>query len=586
MEILVSFYPILYFYIATHAALVVVTRYLNRQIKKYQYIKYLSHYFLWCIGYGIGYLFFFAENRHLVSFSYLIFFISFIATTSSLISIAYSVSGREETWKEKILFSTGIAVSFPIFVALQLPYLLNFIALIIGVVPTIKLRKRPGVYKLVGPMIFTIILTSMIYAAFKTPQALQIQYLLTILFRLTLCIVLVTIAQRESEQDRKQLEAQLHHSEKMEALGQLAGGVAHDFNNMLAGITGAAELLKESDLTEDDQEFLDIIISASGRAANLTHKLLSFSRKEEKFSSDIDVNAITHDVKAILERTIDKSIDITIEMGTERATIVGDDTMVQNALLNMGINASHAMPNGGTLTYTLIVESLSPEYCKASPFELKPGEYLEVAIKDTGTGMSQEIQSKIFDPFFTTKEKGKGTGLGLSSVYGMIQDHHGAITVYSEEGAGTEFHLYFPLAGTTNAQALKKNQESISGEGTILLVEDEEFLRKTAKVQLEKLGYTVLTANDGREGVETFSEHRNEIECIILDMIMPRLNGREALKEIRSIDSEIPVLISSGFSKEKHLVELEELGISGFLHKPFRSWELSRTVAQVLAAQK
>jgi PAS domain S-box-containing protein len=383
-----------------------------------------------------------------------------------------------------------------------------------------------------------------------------------------------------AKQDK--LTEQLHQSQKMDAIGQLAGGIAHDFNNALGGIIGAADLLLCGDLDKAQQkEFIDMILLAADRAGDLTKKLLLFSRNEKKETSTIDMTKIVTDTVDLLAHVIDKNISISIENSAINTTISGDDSQLQNAIMNTAINASHAMPKGGTLTFTLENLTLDAEYCAVSPFDVKPGDYVSISVRDSGCGMSPETQSHIFEPFYTTKEQGKGTGLGLATAYGTIQDHFGAITVYSELGSGTVFHLYFPV--TEAVSDTIKEEKVVSGTGTILVIDDEEMIRITASAQLTSLGYKVFCAENGKIGVNTFKENRGEIDLVILDMIMPVMGGREAFGKLREIDPNIPVIISSGFSKEDDILAMKTGGVSGFLNKPFRRVELANMVRSAMS---
>ncbi len=381
-----------------------------------------------------------------------------------------------------------------------------------------------------------------------------------------------------------QLREQLHQSQKMDAIGQLAGGVAHDFNNMLAGIIGAAEILKTSQGSDDITETIDIILNAADRAKYLTRQLLTFSRKGAKASSSINIDEVIQETIALLERTIDKSIELSFNSYAKKNFLIGDSTLLQNAFVNMGINSSHSMPSGGKLIYSTKNVELDRDYCNTSTFDLVPGEYIEVSIEDTGCGIHPDIQDRIFEPFFTTKQQGEGTGLGLAAVYGMVQEHGGAITVYSEFGKGTVFHIYLPVSSeevyydATNYEDIKK------GSGTILVIDDEEIIRITAQLILTSLGYEVILAENGLEGLNIYKEKQNDIDMIILDMIMPVMGGREALAKIRELNDSIPILISSGFAKEEDLEDISNLGIAGFLNKPFRKLQLAEKISEILHA--
>jgi signal transduction histidine kinase/CheY-like chemotaxis protein len=392
--------------------------------------------------------------------------------------------------------------------------------------------------------------------------------------------------QKQGIAERERLQEQLHHSQKMDTIGKLAGGVAHDFNNMLSGIVGATELLQlGGNSNEEIATYLDLIMTACGKASDLTSKLLTFARKARITFAPINLEHLLKDTIALLTRTIDKRIAISFENFAALTTAIGDATMLENLLLNMGVNASHAMPNGGTLKFTLRARELEEEYCAVCPFDITPGTFLEIEVRDSGCGMSVEVQKRIFEPFFTTKEQGKGTGLGLAAAYGTIQDHHGAINVYSEVNVGTVFHVYLPLSKGV-AVPLKKKTDAIRGTGVILLVDDEDVVRLTAKRILESLGYEVRTASDGVEAVQLYEKSHNEIDLVILDMIMPRMNGTETFHRMRGIDSGAQIVISSGFSKENDLDVLRECGLAGYIWKPFSRAELSQTVADVLRTRR
>lgn len=390
------------------------------------------------------------------------------------------------------------------------------------------------------------------------------------------------IERKKMEEEQKALAEQLHHSQKMEAIGQLAGGIAHDFNNALASILGSADIIKlRQDLPNDIKKFASIIFSASKRAGDLTKQLLTFSRKGRKASSTIDILEIMEDTISLLKHTINKNINIQFENNAKLTTVIGDNSLLQSTLMNLGINASQAMPHGGDLQFILDNTYLDKAYCQLSPFDIKPGEYVTINIQDSGCGIPSNLINRIFEPFFTTKEKGTGTGLGLAVVYGTIQNHNGAITVYSEIDKGTVFNIYLPLS-RDHKFIDDPEPEIITGSGTILIIDDEELIRITARHQLQEIGYTVLCADNGQTGLQTFQENKGSIDLIILDMIMPVLDGRLTLSKIRDIDPDIPVIISSGFTCEGDLENIKDKKISGFLHKPFRLAKLAETIHNAL----
>ena len=376
------------------------------------------------------------------------------------------------------------------------------------------------------------------------------------------------------------LQQRLYHSQKMDAIGQLAGGIAHDINNVLSCILGAAELLQLLESTNTEQRnYVEIILSSAERTAHLVRNLLTFSRKGPRARSPVRLEKVLEETVGLLVHTIDKRIHIQWNNKAGDLVVDGDAALLQSALMNMGINAGHAMQSGGTLTYSLERIVLDAPYCAASPFAIEPGEYAEISVRDTGCGIDAAVLRHIFEPFFTTKEQGKGTGLGLAAVYGTVLDHGGAVTVYSERNRGTVFHIYLPLTDQS-AVYLQQEQEVVRGEGTILLVDDEEPIRITASAILSDLGYNVLCAADGKQGLQMFSEQRGQIDLVILDMIMPVCDGREVLNSLQEMGADVPVIIASGFDREDNNPVLQQPGVTGFLRKPFRRTQLAALVAQ------
>ncbi len=379
-----------------------------------------------------------------------------------------------------------------------------------------------------------------------------------------------------------ELNEQLSHSRKMDAIGQLAGGVAHDFNNILAGILGCSNLLrKRFDKSEKESKYLDMMERSVMRAADLTSKLLAFGRRGKIHSTAIDMNKVVDDTILILERTIDKRIKLTVNKNAKNSFITGDGSEIQNAFMNIGINASHAMPDGGVFEIETENIELNQAYCDASTFELFPGEYIKITLRDTGCGIPFENQKKIFEPFFTTKESGKGTGLGLAAVYGTVQDHHGAITVYSEPDVGTIFHIILPCSESKIEEETPRKLESAAC-GTILLVDDEELIRITGQLFLDEMGYDVLMASNGREALKIFQEKHDIIDLTIMDMIMPEMNGREAFLKMKEIDKDCKVILSSGFTKNEKISSLINDGLAGFINKPYKDYELSQLISKIL----
>jgi PAS domain S-box-containing protein len=385
--------------------------------------------------------------------------------------------------------------------------------------------------------------------------------------------------------EQKKNEELLIQSRKMDAIGQLAAGVAHDFNNILASILGVAELLKDhSQMDEEYQDYIDIIIQDSKRGADLTSKLLTFSQKRKEKYTPINLHDLIHDTIAILKRVLDKRITIKQNLVAEHYIASGSSSLVQNALLNLGINAGQAMKNGGELSFNTSNISFSQGTCPNTGLKLSPGTYIRINVKDTGTGIEKQHLAKIFEPFFTTKKHGQGTGLGLSVVYGTIQDMKGTIKANSEVGKGTTFSLYIPI---TENQIIETRDplEIIRGTGTILLVDDEANIRLSAAKFLTSIGYTILEASNGQDAIEILKSKSNEIDLIVLDMIMPVLNGIETYEQIKVMNIECPVIISTGYIKEMELDKIMKDGIAGMIRKPFQMRELSRIVAQSIRNQ-
>lgn len=387
--------------------------------------------------------------------------------------------------------------------------------------------------------------------------------------------------------ERKKALEELNHIRKMDAIGQLAGGVAHDFNNMLSAIISSAELLKKPvrGLDEKGLKYTDLIIRASSQAAELTAKLLAFGRKGMVASGTVDVIEIIRDSVTILTKTSNKKVTITTAFEIDQAMVEGDSSGLQNAFINLGINASHAMPDGGELHFGVRLVDLGAVYCEASPFQLVPGGYVEIEVRDTGCGISEKDLPFIFEPFFTTRKRGQGSGLGLAAVYGTVQDHHGAIQVYSEVDRGTVFTLYLPLSQKTGREVvvkLKETQERLRGSGRILLIDDEDIIRISSASMLEELGYEVITANDGEDGVDIYRSRGAEIDLVITDMLMPKMNGREVFYQLKKINPDCRVVLASGFTDDQNVETLNRDGLQGFLKKPYRLESMGNLLHEIL----
>ena len=385
---------------------------------------------------------------------------------------------------------------------------------------------------------------------------------------------------------RKKIEEQLRHGEKMSAIGQLAGGIAHDFNNQLAGVLGYAQMLV---MDLEDPELRDYAIGierAAKRSADLTTQLLAFSRRGKYLAVDLEIHEVVADVISILEHSIDKRIKIDRHFHTESIVTQGDPTQLQNAILNICLNARDAMLDGGVLTLKTKIANFERPFVTRQHETITPGNYAVISITDTGCGMNQEVLSHIFEPFYTTKDVGKGTGMGLASAYGTVNNHKGVITVFSEEKKGTVVKVYLPLIlSSTETPSLPQDEEPVKGHAHVLVVDDESTVRNMACKMLTTLGYTVLTAQDGHEAIRIYQEQFAEIDLVVLDMIMPEMGGRETYSAMCNINPDVRVILSSGYSVNGEAQEILNLGVKAFLGKPFDFTELAATVASVLGNQ-
>ncbi|MBP1627072.1 MAG: multi-sensor hybrid histidine kinase [Holophagaceae bacterium] len=352
--------------------------------------------------------------------------------------------------------------------------------------------------------------------------------------------------------DRHRLENQLRHSQKMESLGMLAGGIAHDFNNILQVITSFGSLMREG-LGKDDpnREKLGHILAAAEKASKLTRSLLTFGRKDSIEPKPSELNELVRRVNAFLKRLIGEDINLVTHPCAGPLDVFIDEGQIEQVLVNLVANARDAMPKGGTLTIQTDAVAMDEDFIRFHGFGAV-GSWAQISVSDTGAGMDEATRLKIFDPFFTTKPAGKGTGLGLAIVYGIIQQHRGQINVYSEPGRGTTFRVYLPLHAQASIQAPDLNPEnrSLKGTETILVAEDETVVREVIAHMLEEKGYTVIQASDGQEALERYAEHGDKIDLLLMDLIMPRLSGKDAYDRIRSKWPAARVIFSSGYTAD------------------------------------
>jgi PAS domain S-box-containing protein len=393
------------------------------------------------------------------------------------------------------------------------------------------------------------------------------------------------VMERKQSQDQlKQRDEQLRQAQKMEAIGRLAGGVAHDFNNLLMAIRGYAEMIAQH-LPEGDErrEDAEEILKASDRAAGLTRQLLAFSRREVITQQAVALDHLVHTMQAMLQRLIGPEIQIVTEIWPDLTPVLADSTQLEQILVNLIINARDAMPKGGKITIELRNVELDKIGVAAHP-GLQPGDYVEMSVSDTGTGMDSETMSRIFEPFFTTKDSGKGTGLGLATVYGIVQQNNGAIEVQSRVGHGTTFYIYLPRATDLGKTAPIKPVSSELGHETILLVEDDDRVRALVSNMLRKNGYTVLLASAGDQALEIAARHRGRIHLLLTDVVMPGLNGRILSERLTSARPDTRVLYMSGYSDDAILRHGVRKAAAHFIQKPFSIDALAHKIRETLNA--
>jgi PAS domain S-box-containing protein len=383
--------------------------------------------------------------------------------------------------------------------------------------------------------------------------------------------------------DKKRLEDQLRHSQKMEAVGLLAGGISHDFNNILTAIIGYGNLLQMKTPAEDPlRPYIEQILASSARAANLTQGLLAFSRKQVINPLPMNINNAARRFEKLLQRLIGEDIELRADLAPAELTILADSSQMEQVLMNLATNARDAMPRGGTLTVRTEIAVIEDAFRKEHGFG-EPGTYACISICDTGTGMDQKTRDHIFEPFFTTKEPGRGTGLGLAIVYGIMKQNSGYVLVDSEPGKGSCFRLYFPIIAAA-AETAKTDEQLPPEEGheTILIAEDDDTIRQLTRTMLGEFGYTVIEASDGEEAVARFREHRDAIKLVILDVVMPKMNGKEVQDAIVAIKPDVKTLFISGYSADVIRAKGVTEESQNIILKPVSPMDLLRTVRRIL----
>ncbi|MCS6806583.1 MAG: PAS domain S-box protein [Acidobacteriota bacterium] len=386
--------------------------------------------------------------------------------------------------------------------------------------------------------------------------------------------------QKQAEEENRRLQQQLLHAQKMESIGTLAGGIAHDFNNLLQGILGYTSLvLQQVEPGSESHRYLRTILDSAERAANLTRQMLTFSRRREPKIEPIAINRLVEESIWMLRHMIPTTIDIQTRLAPDLWTVEADATQIQQVLMNLCVNARDAMPGGGILrleTANHVISQPQSQYQGS----ITPGRYVLITVSDTGIGMTPEVRERIFEPFFTTKGVGEGTGLGLAVVYGIVCSHNGWINVQSQPGHGAVFQIYLPASEKEVVSQQSVTESITTGQGTILVVDDEPVVLKLACDILTHYGYNTLTANDGEEAIRVFEERMAEIDLVLVDLTMPKLNGLECARRLRALNPTIPVIASSGYSA--HTAAKLNGEVNAFVPKPYYPKDLAATVSAIL----
>ncbi|RUR72328.1 hypothetical protein PCC6912_63680 [Chlorogloeopsis fritschii PCC 6912] len=383
--------------------------------------------------------------------------------------------------------------------------------------------------------------------------------------------------------EKKQLETQLFRTQRLESIGTLASGIAHDLNNILTPILAVAQLLpiKFPDLYPEHEHLLEILEDSARRGADLVKQVLSFARGVEGKRMTLQVKHLIKEVVKIVKQTFPKSVEVVMDLPQNLWTVCGDSTQLHQVLMNLCVNARDAMPNGGTLTITAENLVIDENYARMH-LEAKVGSYAVITITDTGVGIPPEILERIFEPFFTTKELGKGTGLGLSTVIGIVKSHGGFVNVYSEVGQGTSFKIYLPAAQETETE-LAQELEPLAGKGElIMVVDDEPAIKEITKASLEAYNYKTLIASDGIEAIALYAQNRNHISAVLMDMMLPSLDGITAIRTLQKINPKVKIVATSGLMSTSKLAEAATVGAKTFLSKPYTVKELLLTLQKVL----
>lgn len=392
---------------------------------------------------------------------------------------------------------------------------------------------------------------------------------------------------KQAEKERLDIQRRLLELQKMDALGRLAEGIAHDFNNKLGTILGCAEMMKQycGPAAHELDAYINPVISASKHAADLTGKLLLFARSSTRAEEDVNIHTLVLNVVRLLEHTVDKRISIQQSLLSQSPVVRGDLKQIQSAILNIAINACDAMPEGGKLVFETTIHTAGDAFMRAHPHAREAVKYVCLSVKDSGVGMDKVVQSRMFEPFFTTKTDGSSIGMGLTSVSNCVKNHQGFIEVESAPGKGTRIDVFLPLEKLepSAAAGTGKVPKVMKGSGRILVVDDELSFLNVSKAILEDLGYSVVTCQNGREAVKYYRSHHKEIDCAIIDVMMPELSGCDCFRELKKINPSIKAIISTGYGLNKDVEAVLRDGVADFIQKPFEGARLSQVLSKVLA---
>jgi signal transduction histidine kinase/ActR/RegA family two-component response regulator len=385
--------------------------------------------------------------------------------------------------------------------------------------------------------------------------------------------------------EKKKLEAQFLRAQRLESIGTLAGGIAHDINNVLTPMMLSLQLLQEKITDNESQKLLNALERSTQRGASLVKQVQSFARGVQGERVALQVSHLISEIMQIAKETFPRSIEIRTDIEKDLLMVSGDATQLHQVIMNLCVNARDAMSESGILNISAENSFIDENYARMN-IDAKVGQYVVITVSDTGTGIPPEILDRIFEPFFTTKQPGKGTGLGLSTSLAIVKSHSGFINVYSEVGKGTAFKVYLPVVKTTEVQKAEEQLELLAGHGElILIVDDEAMVREITSSILETHGYRVLTANDGTEAIKVYKQNKEKIKAVIMDMMMPVMDGQTCIRALRKVNPDIKIIAVSGLAEKEKLAKVAVTHVKAFLPKPYVAKKLLKTIHEVIRAK-